>query len=166
MNESKVRSGGMDRLGVHTDFDSLTLLFQDSFGGLKIKLPVTGEWIDAPPIESALVMNIGHVLSRWSNGMWVFFRQRNTTDHCPDYLISTVHRVHLSTNELSYQGEGNERMTRSQYSIPFFVVSKKDAVMERFDFPAIQGQENKYEPITWGEYLRIKTLELFSTDDH
>ena len=68
VNESKVRSGEMDRLGAHTDFGSVTLLFQDSFGGLKVKLPKTGQWVDAAPIEGALVMNIGDVLSRWSNG--------------------------------------------------------------------------------------------------
>jgi len=33
VNESKIRSREMDRLGAHSDFDSLTLLFQDSFGG-------------------------------------------------------------------------------------------------------------------------------------
>lgn len=68
VGESKIQSGEMDRLGAHTDFDSFTLLFQDSLGGLKVKHPITKTWIDAPPIEGALIMNIGDVLSRWSNG--------------------------------------------------------------------------------------------------
>lgn len=78
----------------------------------------------------------------------------------PDYLASTVHQVHLPTSELSYEGEGQERMTRSRYSMPFFVIPRADSVMECLEFPAIQGQEKKYEPITYGEYARIKTLEI------
>jgi isopenicillin N synthase-like dioxygenase len=67
VSERQVESGEMDRLGAHTDFDSFTLLFQDQFGGLKVKHPTTKAWIDAVPIEGALVMNIGDVLARWSN---------------------------------------------------------------------------------------------------
>lgn len=69
VKEHKIQSGEMDRLGAHTDFDSLTMLFQDSYGGLRVKLPETGQWINAPPMEDALIMNIGDVLSRWSNGV-------------------------------------------------------------------------------------------------
>ncbi|KAE9370175.1 Clavaminate synthase-like protein [Stipitochalara longipes BDJ] len=111
----------------------------------KIRIAETGQWIDAPPIGGALVMNIGDVLSRWGN----------------DYLTSTVHRVHLLISDLSYQREGKDRMTRSRYSIPFFVVPKDDAVMECLEFPAIQGEKAKCEPITWGEYVRTKTLEIY-----
>jgi isopenicillin N synthase-like dioxygenase len=57
----------MYRLGAHTDFDSLTLLWQDSFSDLKVKLPETRKRVDAPPIEGALTMNIGDIWSRWSN---------------------------------------------------------------------------------------------------
>lgn len=69
IGEGKVRRGEVDRLGAHTDFDSLTLLWQDELGGLTVKHPRTGKWIDAPPIEDTLIMNIGDALSRWSNGM-------------------------------------------------------------------------------------------------
>jgi len=68
VSESKVKSGEMDRLGAHTDFVSLTLLWQDSFGGLSVKDPKSKRWIDALPVEGALIMNIGDVLGRWSNG--------------------------------------------------------------------------------------------------
>ncbi|KAK0125676.1 hypothetical protein ONS95_000320 [Cadophora gregata] len=64
ISEEKVRNGEVDRLGAHTDFDSFTLLFQDSLGGLTVKHPGTGKWIDAPPIEGAVVMNIGDALER------------------------------------------------------------------------------------------------------
>lgn len=63
-----MRKGEVDRLGAHTDFDSFTLLFQDSLGGLTVKHPKTGRWIDAPSIEGAVVMNIRDALERWSIG--------------------------------------------------------------------------------------------------
>jgi len=69
ISEEKVSNGEVDRLGAHTDFDSFTLLFQDSLGGLTVKHPSTGKWIGAPPIDGAVVMNIGDALERWSNGL-------------------------------------------------------------------------------------------------
>jgi isopenicillin N synthase-like dioxygenase len=60
----------MKRLGSHTDFGSFTLLFQDDCGGLEVqKAGALGEFIAAPPIEGALLMNIGDILMRWSNGI-------------------------------------------------------------------------------------------------
>lgn len=63
-----VEDGQTDRLGAHTDFDSFTMLWQDSAGGLQVKTASTGVWTDAPPLEDAVLMNIGDVLERWSNG--------------------------------------------------------------------------------------------------
>lgn len=59
----------MDRLSLMY-FDSLALPLQVSFGGMKVKLAGTGRWVEAPPIEGALVLNIGDTLSRWSNAMF------------------------------------------------------------------------------------------------
>jgi len=68
VDEESIRSGKLDRLGAHTDFDSFTLLWQDEVGGLEVK-DKSGTWIGVQPVEGALVMNIGDVLQRWSNGM-------------------------------------------------------------------------------------------------
>lgn len=61
-----------DRFGVgpHTDFGVLTVLCQDQVGGLEVR-DVNGEWLQAPPIEGTLVVNVADLLSRWTDGEYV-----------------------------------------------------------------------------------------------
>jgi len=67
---SEIESGQKDSLGAHTDFGSITLLFQDDCGGLEVEVPdEPGTFIPATPVEGALVMNIGDIMMRWTNGM-------------------------------------------------------------------------------------------------
>ena len=67
-----------DRFGVgpHTDYGCLTLVWQDSTGGLEVRTR-EGEWVTAHPIPDTLVVNVGDLLARWSN----------------DTFVSTPHRV-------------------------------------------------------------------------
>ncbi|MFK7967091.1 MAG: isopenicillin N synthase family dioxygenase [Burkholderiaceae bacterium] len=96
------------RFGVapHTDFGVLTLLLQDTSGGLQVRTR-DGQWIEAPPIPGTLVCNIGDLLQRWSN----------------DRFRSTVHRV--------INRSGNAR-----YSIPIFLDPNSDAVVDPRDLGA------------------------------
>ena len=51
----------------HRDFGCLTLLAQDDVGGLQVQTP-SGNWLDVPPIEGALIVNVSDMLHRMSNG--------------------------------------------------------------------------------------------------
>lgn len=53
---------GAVRAGSHTDYGTVTLLFQDGSGGLQVRTP-EGEWVHVEPVEGAVVINAG---------MWVF----------------------------------------------------------------------------------------------
>ncbi|MEO1102171.1 MAG: 2-oxoglutarate and iron-dependent oxygenase domain-containing protein [Pseudomonadota bacterium] len=57
-------------VGAHTDFGVLTVLCQDATGGLEVRT-VSGEWIAAPPIAGTLVVNVGDLLARWTDGAYV-----------------------------------------------------------------------------------------------
>ncbi len=56
-------------VGPHTDFGVLTVLCQDDVGGLEVE-DINGNWVQAPPIEGSLVVNVGDLLSRWTDGMY------------------------------------------------------------------------------------------------
>lgn len=54
----------------HTDYGCVTLLWQDDRGGLEVQTR-DGEWISAPPVPGALVINVGDLLQHWSGGRYV-----------------------------------------------------------------------------------------------
>ena len=56
-------------IGAHTDYELFTLLLATG-PGLEV-MNQAGEWIDAPPVPGALVVNIGDMLEYWSAGAFV-----------------------------------------------------------------------------------------------
>lgn len=67
----KLSSNALARMPAHSDWGSITMLFQDSCGGLQVEDPKKpGHFVDATPMEGALVMNVGDLLMRWSNGQF------------------------------------------------------------------------------------------------
>ena len=107
----------------HTDYGFITLLAQDDVGGLEVKNKA-GDWIPAPPIPDTFVMNVGDILARWSN----------------DVFVSTPHRV--------INRSGKER-----YSQPFFFDPSMDSLIEALPSCVSAESPAKYEPVLYGNYL-------------
>ncbi|KAI0335895.1 thymine dioxygenase [Cubamyces sp. BRFM 1775] len=123
----------ISRIDAHSDFGSITLLLQDDVGGLEIEDPTRpGQFVSAPPIKGALIVNAGDLLMRWSN----------------DTIRSTIHRVRAPPHIKTADG-----MTPERYSIPYFCSPEDWAVVQCL--PGTYSEENppKYEPITAGEYV-------------
>lgn len=68
--------GGDDDFGVapHTDFGCITLLLQET-PGLEV-LNLQDEWVAAPPLDDTLIINIGDLLERWTDGRLPSTRHR------------------------------------------------------------------------------------------
>lgn len=62
-------------LGPHTDPNGITLLFQDSIGGLQARTR-DGDWFDIQPVAHSFVVNIGDVMQAWSNDRYVAAQHR------------------------------------------------------------------------------------------
>jgi isopenicillin N synthase-like dioxygenase len=114
-----------DQFGVapHTDYGCVTLLWQDDVGGLQVRERATQSWIDAPPIEGTLVINVGDLLARWSNNRFK----------------STPHRVVNSS--------GKER-----YSIATFYDPTYGAMVDPCELGVTQS-ESQYPPVAAGDYI-------------
>ncbi|KAG6154914.1 hypothetical protein E4U48_008176 [Claviceps purpurea] len=125
---------GQTRAGEHSDYGSITLLFQDSQGGLQVKSP-TGDFVDATPIEGTIVVNAGDLLARWSN----------------DTIRSTIHRV------VEPPSQDDEHPAR--YSIAYFCNANLDSFIETLPGTYATEQDKKYKGVKSGEYIvqRLRT---------
>ncbi|MFF7748581.1 isopenicillin N synthase family dioxygenase [Streptomyces sp. NPDC007971] len=93
-------------VGAHKDYGFLTLLLQDTVGGLQVQRE-DGLFHDVPPLRDAFVVNLGELLEVATNG----------------YLIATNHRV------ISPPG------ATERFSVPFFYNPRLDAKVEPLPFP-------------------------------
>lgn len=68
----EMQSGRTSRIAPHTDFGPITLLFQDSTGGLEIEDRTNSEpnsFVPLPPTDTMeMIVNVGDTLTRWTNG--------------------------------------------------------------------------------------------------
>ena len=124
---------GEDQFGVgpHTDFGVLTVLSQDHIGGLQV-LDLNGDWVHAPPIEDTLVVNVGDLLSRWTNGI---FR-------------STPHRV------VNRSGKERLSLVLAYDPSPSTMIDPHDIFGDQY--------ATEHKPITCGDYLTWRFEKSFS----
>ncbi|THU81631.1 thymine dioxygenase [Dendrothele bispora CBS 962.96] len=121
------------RISAHSDYGSITLLFQDDIGGLEIEDPKKpGSFKPATPVPGSMIVNAGDCMARWSN----------------DIIRSTVHRVRAPPNLQTKDG-----MTPERYSIPYFCSSNFDDVVDCLPGTFSDEKPKKYEPISGGEYF-------------
>lgn len=122
------RNKNQVRAGAHSDYGSITLLFQDMAGGLQVLSP-NGNFIDATPIEDTIVVNAGDLLARWAN----------------DTIKSTKHRV--------VEPPIHADIHPARYSIAYFCNPNFDRFIEAIPSTYDEHHAKKYEGINSGDYL-------------
>ena len=124
---------GQQRMGAHTDYGIVTVLYADPVAGLEIVAP-DGSWRSVVPEPGAFLVNLGDLTAEWTNDRW----------------RSTLHRVVPPTR--SQSGPARRR------SVAFFHDGNHDALVECL--PTCVGVDNpaRYPPVLAGDHLMAKLM--------
>ena len=124
---------GQLRYGAHHDYGGLTILRQDAApGGLQIF--ADGEWGDVASVVNSFVINVGDLMSRWTNDRW----------------RSTLHRV----------VNPDRRLTGSTQRLSMVAFTGPNEAMEVACLPSCCSPERpaRYEPVVAGPYIQAKLM--------
>jgi len=119
------------RMGAHTDYGIVTVLYADPVPGLEIVGP-DGVWTPVVPRPDAYLANIGDLLAQWTNDRW----------------RSTIHRVAPPA------GGGPAR----RRSVAFFHDGNHDAVVECLPTCTSADDPPRYPPVLAGDHLVAKLM--------
>ncbi|KAI4387038.1 hypothetical protein MLD38_004902 [Melastoma candidum] len=114
-------------LAAHTDSTLLTILLQNDTAGLQVMKGDGSGWATVPPVDGALVVNVGDLLQMLTNGTYP----------------SIVHRVFVTRN-------AHRHSIAYLYGPPSGV---KIAPLPALTGP---GHPALFWPVTWSEYLGMK----------
>ncbi|KAL4886895.1 hypothetical protein BJY04DRAFT_204547 [Aspergillus karnatakaensis] len=120
------------RIAAHTDFGTITLLFQDGVGGLQMEVPPGSEcFVDVPCGErsSECIVNVGDCLSKWTG------------------LHSARHRVHLP-------GRMTAESVPARFSIAYFAKPDRNVLLRPL-LPGSANQDEQYMTADEFQHMRI-----------
>ena len=134
------------RGSIHTDFGTLTLLTQDMVGGLRIQT-LDQQWINVPPVPNGIVVNVGEMLQRWTNGV----------------LRATPHQV-VSVVPMEEAEQGSSTVIiPDRYSVAFFCNANRDILLECLPCCVTAERPVQYEPINAHEYITMRLQQTIAT---
>ncbi|MGJ8609481.1 MAG: isopenicillin N synthase family dioxygenase [Octadecabacter sp.] len=123
---------GQLRYGEHHDYGAITILRQDSApGGLEV-MDLEGNWHEAKVTPDSFVINVGDLLSRWTNDRW----------------RSTLHRV----SNPSRDATGSTR----RLSMVAFTGPAGDTEVSALPSCVTDETPAKYDPVSAGDYIMSK----------
>lgn len=133
---------GQLRYGSHHDYGGLTILHQDAApGGLQV-FDRRGAWCDVPHRPGAFIINVGDLLSRWTNDRW----------------RSTLHRVVNPPRDIAGP---TQRM-----SVVFFTGPDRASMIDVLPSCISDVNPAKYTPVNAGDYIRSKIMASHDLQSH
>lgn len=124
---------GSVRAGAHEDINVITLLLGAEEAGLEVKHR-SGKWLGVNPPTGALVVNVGDMLQRLTNGK----------------MPSTTHRV---------VNPSAERSAHPRYSTPFFLHFAPEVMITPME-SCIAAGDDVLAPISAHDYLMERLREI------
>ena len=125
---------GAVRAAEHGDINLITILMGASAEGLEVKRQ-DGTWIPITAVPEQLVVNVGDMLERLSNGK----------------LKSTHHRV---------VNPASAKVGTARYSVPFFMHGNPDMSLKALDSCIDESHPKKFEDATVEEFLMQRLREI------
>ncbi|GAV90773.1 2OG-FeII_Oxy domain-containing protein/DIOX_N domain-containing protein [Cephalotus follicularis] len=113
-------------LAAHTDSTLLTILYQTSTSGLQVLKDGVG-WVTVPPVDGALVVNVGDLLHMLSNGLYP----------------SMLHRAMVNRNQ-------------DRISVGYFHGPPNGVQISPIPKLVGPCQRPLYRAVTWSEYISTK----------
>ena len=146
------------RAGAHTDYGSITLLFQDDRGGLEVLVDRRGEgvpdgagaqqegaqWRPVRPVPGTVVVNAGDLLALWSGGT----------------IRSTKHRV-VEPPPVPGATANGAAEHPARYSVAYFCNPDFDKWIEAIPGTFSEGGA-KFQGCYSGEYLEQRLAATYS----
>ncbi|KAL1861892.1 hypothetical protein Plec18170_000715 [Paecilomyces lecythidis] len=140
---SVTKDGDVTRIAEHTDFGTITLLFQDSVGGLEVENQKNyGQFHPVASEKTDIIVNIGDSLQRLTN----------------DTFKAACHRVHFP--QAVKQGE--DEVIPERFSIAYFGKPNRDASLLPLKQFTSEQNPCRYNDITAWEWNNLRIGKLFS----
>ena len=130
----KTKPSGAERAAAHGDINLITLLMGAHGKGLQV-LTNEGKWIDAIAEKDEIIINVGDMLSRYTNNK----------------LKSTIHKV---INPPKYLWK------KSRYSIPFFLHPVGTMKLDVLESCINNENPKKFDDITAHDFLIQRLKEI------
>uniref|UniRef100_A0A093V975 Fe2OG dioxygenase domain-containing protein n=1 Tax=Talaromyces marneffei PM1 TaxID=1077442 RepID=A0A093V975_TALMA len=139
------------RIAAHTDFGTITFLFQDCVGGLQMEFPRgSGKFVD---VESGgpheCILNVGDCLEKWTG------------------LPSARHRVHLPERLQRAGGQNGNRegnddfLVEERFSIAYFAKPDRAASLRPLLTPRGGFGHSEEVYMTAGEFQRMRISQTY-----
>lgn len=130
----KTKPSGAERAAAHGDINLITLLMGAHGKGLQV-LTNEGKWIDAIAEKDEIIINVGDMLSRYTNNK----------------LKSTIHKVINPPKHL---------WKKSRYSIPFFLHPVGTMKLDVLESCINNENPKKFDDITAHDFLIQRLKEI------
>ncbi|CAG8491603.1 13889_t:CDS:2 [Gigaspora margarita] len=119
------------RAGSHSDYGSVTILFQKDIAGLEV-LSADMNWISVPVFPDCILINIGDLLEFWTQGLFK----------------STIHRVVFR----------KETLNQDRYSVAYFCHAEDDVRLDPIPSRFMTADEKGGKNMTAGEHLKEREV--------